>query len=338
MRHVLNCVALFVVCGTSLALTAGTRGQADHNLSLIAHDSRDPQWSEAPPPPPAVPLPMAAHAGGPIIMSLGPPPVVYSPSADFGNRVKNDAGMAAVSDAPSGRVFSNPTLPPPQPAIACPLGCNAVGEAIECAIAWNQQANGYAPAPFAPVPTNCVLPPPPTSFGLPPNFVPQPIYTAAVPAPFGHPSAFAPGPMSYPNPISSAALHANSPFASSACNCDPCNCNPCNCGAGNFASCNNGPCNCDACSCDACKCGSSCAALADLPASMSVAAVSPAIAAVRARTIRKSSTQPASVPPPMRRRTAVPIESITFWKPSTIWMPPACKPTPTACVTSAMRK
>ena len=89
-------------------------------------------FSDGPSDPPRLPtvLPTPAagqnepSSGGPLILNLGPPPVVYSPSADFSTRVEAVPGWAIASD---GRTAANtPThpvvsAPPMMPSYGVPI-------------------------------------------------------------------------------------------------------------------------------------------------------------------------------------------------------------------------
>ncbi len=89
MRHVFNTVASLACCLATFAVTVTAHGQVDHDMALIGHDQRDPKPVDVPL------LPLTAPSGGPVIVNLGPPPVVYSPSADFAREYKPRPGTIA---------------------------------------------------------------------------------------------------------------------------------------------------------------------------------------------------------------------------------------------------
>jgi hypothetical protein len=140
-----------------------------------------------------------AGNGGPLILTLGPPPVVYSPSADFGARVESTPGWAVASDALTAAVKPN------QPVVGTPPMLPCVPQSGPFDTSMPQVV---APCYECPPPTRTAMQPQPV-YGAPSYYAPAPnpafmLPTMPVPAPpaysFAVPAPSAPSPGQAYNP------------------------------------------------------------------------------------------------------------------------------------------
>ncbi len=122
---------------------------------------------------------------------------------------------------------------PPQPFATCPVGVNQFGEETSHVLAWRQPSvacnGGIAGMTACDCPLqNCVLPPPPPSFAPSAAAYSPPIFTAAVPSPMPHPTAYTPGTVAtYPNPVCFPPPPAYWQFSQATCGQPGCACPSC---------------------------------------------------------------------------------------------------------------
>ena len=103
--------------------------------------------------------PVHTSAAAPLIMTIGPPPRLYSPSADFGSRVQTGSASWTVVGDENAVAFQHPTVPATLTAASvarmllrrCPLRV----EAMECC---RQRPNVVAtyPPTMVDVPASCI--------------------------------------------------------------------------------------------------------------------------------------------------------------------------------------
>ncbi len=169
--------------------------------------------SDTPRMPTVMPAPAAgqneAPSGTPLILNLGPPPVVYSPSADFSTRVETAPGWAVASDT---RTAANT---PAHPVVSAPPMMPSYGVPI---------VQFDAPIPVAAAP--CFDCPQPMHTAMQPHALPSlPSYYAPPPSPpFAFPTASAPSaynpavvyPSQLATPMTLPAPRANQVYSSPA--------------------------------------------------------------------------------------------------------------------------
>jgi Flp pilus assembly secretin CpaC len=169
--------------------------------------------SDTPRMPTVMPAPAAGQnepsSGGPLILNLGPPPVVYSPSADFSTRVETAPGWAVASDT---RTAANT---PAHPVVGAPPMMPSYGVPI---------VQFDAPIPVAAAP--CFDCPQPMHTAMQPHALPTlPSYYAPPPSPpFAFPTAsvppaYNPGvvyPSQLATPMTLPATRANRAYSSPA--------------------------------------------------------------------------------------------------------------------------